>query len=184
MKLKTLFFTIVLTSNFASQLMAYDPDRRDNTLYDKNQYRKDWYYQDKWRYDREPYLEGENQPLPPPPVNENSQQAVAQGYSNRHHYVRPNQRDQVIHGDDLIPAWDYRDNWRYNRDAYLRGNNRPYHYPDVEEYQEDNRDYYYNQPNGQYYNRQQYQSPQYSGQQYQRQQNAGQQYQGQQYRSQ
>jgi hypothetical protein len=139
MKINIPFLILVCMANGSLSLLAYDPDHRDRTLYDKNQNQKDWYYQDKWRYDKDAYLEGENQPLPPSQRDGRGDQPRYNGNNQSNHASNNHRGDQVIHGDDLIPAWDYRDNWRYNRDAYLQGNNRPYHYPDIPEYQDSNR---------------------------------------------
>lgn len=141
----------------------------DNTLYDKNQYRKEWDYRDSWRYQREPYLEGENQPYRPQYSNDSyyyQQQAYNhnlpqyphhsynyyqydynQGYPvqvnygpepRERYYHSDTDQYQVIHGDNNVRMrpWQNRDYWRYNRDAYLHGNNRPFHYPELQEYRQ------------------------------------------------
>lgn len=150
-----------VAENNSPEEVAFNDRRNDQTLFDKTQYRRDWDYRTAWRNDSDAYFQGNTRPDPAYYYNTQTpsnqyQPVYYQRYHNHHgHYYNspntpyynnsnqysyPSKNFQVIRGDrdHMIPPWDNQTYWRYNRDAFLSGNNRPYHYPDVREYYQEN----------------------------------------------
>lgn len=137
--------------------VAYNAGR-DNSLYDRNEHLREWDYQENWHNNRNAYLEGQTPPdrrqanpqyqeyyqqqqsYQDPRYNYQGQVGYESNYQqyNHHNGDAPNYKPyQVYWGKNMVRPWDYGENWhdtQRTRRAYLRGNNRPYHYPDLPEY--------------------------------------------------